>query len=425
MNEQIGHRATFKIPALIKRNTALVALSQSFTGAGMQMAYGVGPLMVVALSGSSGLAGLSVGVFALSRFLVAYPVGRITDVYGRKPGIMLGLTLALLGTLAVALAMNTGSLAALVVGMLIFGMGMNAAQQLRVAAADMFPPRMRAQALGYVATGSLVGLVISPILIAGGDRYAAQFGLEPLSAPWLFLPVLILGGMGMVTLIRPDPKVIGLKLEAYYPGYAPPPEAGKSAGSTHFSARELLRNPAARLAIACNAAAQANMSIVMVLTSLMLSHHGHSLSEIGLSHMFHSAGMFAFTIPLGWLADRLGRGRIMYPGVIASLIGACLVTFGETYGLITLGAFLVGLGWSGANVAATALIADASGAAQRGRAIGVNDSFAGAAAVATAVVTGPLIQWMGLGAAGVAAVLFALPPLLMRLAQGTRGSAVK
>jgi MFS family permease len=420
VNAKTGQQAHFKIPALIKRNTVLVALSQSFAGAGMQMAYGVGPLMVVALSGSASLAGVSVAVFAMSRFLVSYPIGRVTDIYGRKPGIMMGLVLALCGTLAVAVAMNLQSLWALIVGMLIFGMGMNAAQQLRVAAADMYPPRMRAQALGYVATGSLVGLVISPVLIAAGDWYAAQFGVQPLSVPWLFLPALILGGMAMVFFIRPDPKEIGLKLESYYPGYAPPAHTGigKDAASTTFSPRDLLRIPSARLAIACNAAAQANMSIVMVLTSLMLSHHGHSLAEIGFSHMFHSAGMFAFTIPLGWLADRLGRERIMYPGVVTSILGACLVTFGDTYVLITLGTFLVGIGWSAANIAATALIADSCGAAQRGRAIGVNDSLAGAAAVTTAVITGPLIQWWGLGAAGIAAVLFALPPLLMRAAQG-------
>ena len=46
--------------------------------------------------------------------------------------------------------------------MLVFGMGMNAAQQLRVAATDMFPPTMRAQALGYVALGSLVGFAVQP-----------------------------------------------------------------------------------------------------------------------------------------------------------------------------------------------------------------------------------------------------------------------
>jgi MFS family permease len=104
--------------------------------------------------------------------------------------------------------------------------------------------------------------------------------------------------------------------------------------------------------------------------------------------------------------------------LIATIFGACFVTFGDNFALITIGTFLVGLGWAAANVAATALVADSVGAAQRGRAVGVNDSFAGAAAVASAIVTGPLIQTWGLGAAGLAAILFAVPPLVMRLYSG-------
>ena len=73
------------IPALIKRNTALLALSQSFIGAGTQLAYGIGPLMVLAVTGSASLAGLTVGLFGVSRFLVSYPIGQITDRFGRNP----------------------------------------------------------------------------------------------------------------------------------------------------------------------------------------------------------------------------------------------------------------------------------------------------------------------------------------------------
>ena len=124
------------------------------------------------------------------------------------------------------------------------------------------------------------------------------------------------------------------------------------APATQFHARDLLRNRSTRLAIACNAAGQANMSIVMVLTSLMLNHHGHSLTEIGFSHAFHSAGMFAFTIPLGRLADRHGRMQVMIPGVATTLVGAALLAFTSAWLLVTLGTFLVGLGWAGANVAA-------------------------------------------------------------------------
>jgi MFS family permease len=281
---------------------------------------------------------------------------------------------------------------------------------------------MRARALGYVATGSLLGLVMSPALMASGESWGPKFGLDPLAVPWLLLPALIIAGMALVNFIRPDPKEIGLRLHEYYTElrlvHVPAKAAPSGEPVSQFHAQDLLRNRSTRLAIACNAAGQANMSIVMVLTSLVLNHHGHSLTEIGFSHAFHSAGMFAFTIPLGWAADRFGRERIMYPGVIATIFGACFVTFGDSFLLITLGTFLVGLGWAGANVAATALVADHVGAAQRGRAIGVNDSFAGAAAVVSAIVTGPLIQTWGLGAAGIAAILFAIPPLLMRLFSG-------
>jgi hypothetical protein len=58
-------------------------------------------------------------------------------------------------------------------------------------------------------------------------------------------------------------------------------------------------------------------------------------------------------------------------------------------------------------------MADHFETAERGRAIGVNDSFAGGITIVTALVTGPLVQWGGLPAAGITAVLIALVPMLM------------
>jgi len=412
MHRPIHQTQKIRVPPLIKRNTTLFALSQSFTGAGMQFAYGLGPLMVIALSGSAGLAGLSVGLIALSRFMVAYPIGKITDTFGRKPGILLGLSLALVGALVVGFSMNLRSIVMLVAGILFFGMGMNAAQQLRVAATDMFPSQMRAQALGFVALGSLAGLILSPLIVNTADKVAKGLGQDPLGLPWLMLPILIVPGMFLVTLVRPDPKHIGMNLAHYYPDYVPPARTpGES--STAFSALYLLRYGPTRLAIASNCAGQGNMAIIMVLTSLVLHHHGHSLTAIAFSHVFHTAGMFAFTIPLGWLADRIGRVTVMIPGVAVTLIGAIFVTYTEGYWLITLGTFLVGLGWAGANVAATAMIADHAHTEHRGRAIGLADSFAGGISVLAAAVTGPLIDLYGLSAAGLTAVLVAAVPLVL------------
>lgn len=404
------------IPRLIKRNTALIAVSQSFVGAGMQFAFGLVPLMVIALTGSAVWAGLAVGLIGLSRFLVAYPIGKVTDLYGRKPGIQFGLALALVGGLIVGASMFFRSFAVLFGGMLIFGMGVNAAQQLRVAAADMFPAALRARALGYVATGSVLGVVFSPLLIHAGELIAQRIGQDPLGIPWLLLPLLIVPGMLLVKWIDPEPKEIGMNLAHYYPDLPSVQEKSKEGVQRQFRWASLMRHVPTRLAIVANCAGHANMSIVMVLTALVLDHHGHSLGAIAMSMALHSSGMFAFSIPIGALADRYGRGAVMYPGVVMTIVGAALVTFTAHYWSITLGTFLVGLGWSAANIAATAIVADYAETAERGRAIGVVDTFAGVAALLMALMTGPLIEWSGLGAAGLAAVVVAAVPLVMRLA---------
>ena len=405
-------RAAGGIPALIKRNTVLFALSQSFIGAGTQLAYGIGPLMVIAVTGSASLAGLTVGLFGVSRFLVSYPVGKITDTYGRKPGILFGQGLAMVGTLATGLGMLSASAVWLAFGMVIFTMGVSASQQLRVAATDMYPPRQRGLALGFVATGSLVGIALSPLVMAISETISQRTGHTALGLPWLVMPILILAGMILVFFVRPDPKEIGMNLQRYYPDYKPPPKrpAGQEA---KFNSWELLRSPPTRLAILCNAAGQGNMAIVMVLTSLVLSHHGHSLTAITVSHMFHSAGMFAFTIPIGWASDRLGREWVMYPGVGITLVGALFVALGEGFLPVTLGTFLVGIGWCAANVASTAFLADQVDTEHRGRAIGVSESGAGAMTLLAAAVTGPLVECTSLPAAGLAAALIAAVPLAM------------
>ncbi len=194
--------AALRVPALIKP-------------------YTLGPLIAVALTGSAGLSGLAISVLGLSRFLVAYPLGRIADTYGRKPGLQLGLTLGLVGTILVGLSILWGSFPAFLGALLLFSMGLSAIHQLRVAAADMYPPARRGQALGWVLTGTVVGIFVTPILVAAGQAVAATSGLDPLALPWLFTPVVILPGMLCVALVRPDPRDIAARLEAYYPGYQP------------------------------------------------------------------------------------------------------------------------------------------------------------------------------------------------------------
>ena len=128
--------------------------------------------------------------------------------------------------------MLAGSAIGLTLGMVIFAMGISAAQQLRVAATDMYLPRQRGLALGFIATGSLVGIVLSPLVMVArrsGSRSAPA--TMRIALPWLMMPVLILGGMILVFFVRPDPKEIGMHLERYYPGLHAAAEAAARPGS--------------------------------------------------------------------------------------------------------------------------------------------------------------------------------------------------
>ena len=79
------------IPAVIKRNTLLLATAQAFVGVGNQMVPTLGAIMVTQLLGSPALAGLATSVLGGCRFLVAYPAGHVADTYGRRTGLLAGL----------------------------------------------------------------------------------------------------------------------------------------------------------------------------------------------------------------------------------------------------------------------------------------------------------------------------------------------
>ena len=112
-----------RVPALIRRNTLLLAATQAFVGTGTQLVPTLGGIMVERLLGSLALAGLGTSLGSVSRLLIAYPIGWVVDTYGRKVGLFIGLALSLVGALGVGLAMLWSSFGLFVAAMLVFGLG--------------------------------------------------------------------------------------------------------------------------------------------------------------------------------------------------------------------------------------------------------------------------------------------------------------
>src|SRR5262245_58388617 len=222
----LGVTRPLAIPAVLKRNTLLLATAQAFVGVGNQMVPTLGAIMVTQLLGSPALAGLATSVLGGCRFLVAYPAGHVADTYGRRAGLLAGLLLTLVGAIAVGLALMQHAFLGFLGGLVLFGLGVGAGQQLRLAAADLYPPSRRAEGLGYVLMGSLVGALGGPLLISAAQTIAPALGLEPLALAWLLIPLIVLPSLGLVWSIHPISGGCGTAAPAGSCRSVPPQPAG-------------------------------------------------------------------------------------------------------------------------------------------------------------------------------------------------------
>lgn len=411
-----GVERHYGIPPLIRRNTLLVAGAQMCVGAGLGVIPTLGALMVVRLLGSPAYAGLALGTLGVSRFLVAYRVGVLADRLGRRPTFAIALAVAVAGALGAGWGMAAGSFPLFMVGVLVFGLGVGAGLQLRVAATDMFPRERRAEGLGYVATGSVVGAVLSAAVVALADATGSALGLDALTLVWWLTPLVLLPGMLLILRVRPDPMRIAAHLDWYYPEYLPDPEPlpnGEPRSNGDF--RTMVRHFPKLAAFVASFVAQGNMSMVMAVTAVALAHRGHGLTAIGVASAIHAVGMFAFGIPQGWLADRLGRRPLILAGLLIAALGSVTTAMSDLYWMVAVGFFLVGFGWSCVNVAATAFVADICGPEERGRAIGAIDTFSGAGNILLALGAGPLVDSFGMPALGLVGPALVVGPALMML----------
>jgi len=413
---------TIGVPPIVRRNARLLTGAEAFVGTGQQMVPTLGALMVVHLTGSAALAGIASSVLGLTRVLASYPSGRLADARGRKMVLVIGLLLSLVGAIGLGLSMLLASFPAFIAALLVFGVGNGTSQQQRrLSAADMYPPERRAQGLGYVLTGSLIGALGGPVIISLAGAISQAGGLDQMSLSWFLVPFMLIPSLGLILRIHPDPKQIALHLERYWPGYQPASRLARPA--QRITIWTFTRNYPHVVAFASMFVLFGNMSMMMALTPIAMSAHGMALSAISITLALHVAGMYGLSMPIGKIADVIGRKRVLFSGVILSTFGTVLVALTASYPLIVLGLFLVGLGWCCGNVTTAALVADTTPPDIRGRAMGANTSFSAAASVAAPLLGGVLVQFWGTASLVAVTLLFIVPimALLSRLRETQPG----
>ncbi len=182
--------------------------------------------------------------------------------------------------------------------------------------------------------------------------------------------------------LRPDPLLLAQRLDR---------ESAASAPVAPQPDRPAL----ARFAMLAVAASHVTMASVMAMTPVHLSHivaPDAVTLAVGVTIALHVFGMYGLSPVFGVLADRWGRIPVILLG--QALLAASLVTaavFADAQIGVLVALVLLGLGWSAATVAGSALLTEATPLALRPRRQGRSDTLMTACAAVGSVLAGIIL----------------------------------
>jgi MFS family permease len=402
-----------------RRTLGLLFCTQVIGGVGVAIGLSVGALLAADLAGV-GLSGVAQSAAVVGAALLAVPVVRIMRQAGRRPGMLAAYLTAALGGLSVLTAAVLDSVPLLFVGLFLFGGGTTANLQARYTAVDLAPAASRGRQLSLVVWATTVGAVAGPNLapLAGSALGGVRLGgreVPTLAAPFAFSALLFgLAALVLWLLLRPDPLLVARARDGIVTT-GDQRRLGMRAAWTAVAIR-----PAARLGVAAMAVGHLVMVGVMAMTPVHILGAGHdpahTLRIVGVVLSLHIAGMFAFAPVTGWLTDRYGRRAVILGGV-ALLLVACAVagTAGHHSGQLSVGLFLLGLGWSATMVAGSTLLSESVPAPVRPSAQGLADLVMGLAGASAGAVSGLVVSWSGYSTLTLLAAVATVPLLALAL----------
>ncbi len=387
-------------------------------GVGVSSGIAVGSLLAEDIMGSADLSGLATTFKVNGGELIAIPMAQVMARRGRRPGLNLGYALAVAGAFLLIAAGVLRSFPLLLVGSALFGGATAANSQARYAAADLAEEAHRGRDLALVVWATTLGAVLGPNLIGPAGRLADVLSIPPLTGPF----VLSLAGFGLsagllLLRLRPDPLIMARRLAE-----ASAEEPLQHHGSVVRGMRVMVGIPAALLGLITLALGHTVMVSVMVMTPLHMHHGGAALQVIGFVISIHVLGMFAFSPLVGIAVDRWGARPMALAGsgiLVAASVLAAQAPTGWSLGL-TIGLFLLGLGWSCTLVSGSTLIAGSVPVNERAGAQGASDLAMGLAGGGGGALAGAVVGQLGYAVLGGAAAVVAACVALAALTTRTR-----
>ena len=334
-------------------------------------------LRAIGLGGTGFVVAVLVSSFAVAQLLSAPLWGRISDRYGRRPALLIGLAAAAVAYVVFAYA---DSLDLLFLSRIVQGAGGGTVGVIQAYVADATEPRNRAKSLGWLSAATNAGVAIGPAIGA----FAAKLGPE---APGLAAAALTVVNMVFAWRFLAESRVA-------------PAVARPRVKARHALSRVLSHSaePASRL-IWIYAIAMGAFHMTNAMLALFLAHR-FAVDEDTIGYFFTYIGVISVVARAGLLGpavDRFGEARLSRIGSVTLAVGMAAIPL--TYHLVplALAVALVPLGTAFTFPCVTALLSHVIASDERGLYMGVQQSFGGMARVVAPLFGGWAYDELGQG----------------------------
>lgn len=380
--------------AAVMASMAMVAIEATIVSTAMPQ--------IVAQLGDLHLYSWVFSSFLLTQTAMTVVFGKLADLYGRKPVMLAGIAIFLIGSVLAGFAW---SMPAMIAFRLIQGVGAGAIQPVTLTiVADLYPARERGKVQGYLASVWAISAVVGPMV--GG------FIIHNMSWAWIFwmnVPIGLASAAGFIAFLRESERharpsidfggaalfmaaIAALMMALTYAGDDQVAQASMAAGA--FALCVLLfvwqerraAEPMISFALwsrrpiaACNGSTLLSGMILMGATTFL------PMYVQGVLHRSPVIAGLALTMMMvGWPTGatfaaksfhRLGLRRILISGSTFIPLGAVLLLFLSPGGsplVAAFGSLIMGFGMGTSSVSSLVLIQEIVGMDERGSATASN-----------------------------------------------------
>jgi len=319
--------------------------------------------------------GWIIASFSIAQLISAPLWGRVSDRYGRRPALLIGLSASAVAYVAFGLA-NT--VAWLFLSRIIQGAGGGTTGVAQAYVADSIPAAGRARALGWLSAATSLGVMIGPVV----GSLAAHWGR---AAPGFVAAGLCLANVLFAWKYLPESR---------RPGDHPPARK-----PVWHAAWQIFRRPGttvARLVWIYAAGMLAFTCLTSVLPLFLSAEYGVTEKTIGYFFLYVGAlSLVMRSIFLGPIVDRIGEAWAMRIGGACLVVGLLLYPAASSLWSLALIIPFVPIGTALLFPATTALMSRAAPKAELGTVMGSAQTFAGLARVVAPILATRAFQDWG------------------------------